>query len=136
MLDKLDTVLEASCRLVYPSGSSGSQQAKYDATSKTIIPSSWHLACDSASESNRPSKELLLATLNFSSLLIEHSFTRHLYSSMEHLTLLLLSCDMTIVLAVIDVLYVFSKRSNFITRLPTEKKQTLISCLLYLAEVG
>ena len=133
VLDKLDAVLEANCSLINSNGEES--QTRYDATSNTTIPTSWHLACDSPSELNRTNKELLLATLHFSSLLIEHSFTRHLYSSTEHLTLLLLSCDMSIVLAVIDVLYVFSKRSNFITRLSADKKQTLITCLIYLAEV-
>lgn len=42
---------------------------------------SWMLVCD------RPEKEqlkmLLLAVLNFTALLIEYSFSRHLYSSIE-----------------------------------------------------
>jgi E3 ubiquitin-protein ligase HUWE1 len=52
-------------------------------------------------------KELLLYILDFTSLLIEHSFSRHLYNSMEHLTTLLSSCDMTVVLGVLNLLYVF-----------------------------
>ena len=52
-------------------------------------------------------KSLLLHVLHFTSLLIEHSFSRHLYNSMEHLTTLLTSCDMTVVLAVLNLLYVF-----------------------------
>lgn len=52
-------------------------------------------------------KELLLQVLQFTALLIEHSFTRHLYSSMEHLTTLLSSSDMTVVLGVLNLLYVF-----------------------------
>ena len=52
-------------------------------------------------------KELLLQVLQFTALLIEHSFTRHLYNSMEHLTTLLASSDMTVVLGVLNLLYVF-----------------------------
>ena len=56
--------------------------------------------------------------MHFTTLLIEHSFSRHLYSSMEHLSLLLSSFDLDVVLAVLNLLYMFSKRSNFISRLP------------------
>ena len=50
---------------------------------------SWVLACDQPGEAARHLKELVLWTLHFTTLLIEHSFSRHLYSSMEHLSLLL-----------------------------------------------
>lgn len=74
--------------------------------------------------------------LNFTTLLIEHSFSRHLYNSIEHLTQLLSSQNMDIVLAVLNLLYMFSKRSNFIPRLPFEKKELLIVKLFNIAEVG
>lgn len=79
-------------------------------------------------------KKLLLWTLHFTTLLIEHSFSRHLYSSMEHLLALLTSSDMSVVLGVLNLLYMFSKRSNFITRLPSDRRSCLISRLQYLAE--
>lgn len=125
---------------------------------------SWMLACD------RPEREqlkaLLLALLNFTALLIEYSFSRHLYSSIEvpggnpknifwggfkwylspdegfflcvaqHLTTLLASSDMQVVLAVLNLLYVFSKRSNYITRLGSDKRSPLLSRLQHLAEVS
>ncbi len=78
-------------------------------------------------------KELLLWTLHFTTLLIEHSFSRHLYSSMEHLTALLASSDLDVVLAVLNLLYMFSKRSNFITRLAPEKRNGLLNRLTHLA---
>ena len=78
-------------------------------------------------------KELLLWTLHFTTLLIEHSFSRHLYSSMEHLTNLLASSDLDVVLAVLNLLYMFSKRSNFITRLNPEKRAGLLTRLNHLA---
>lgn len=81
-------------------------------------------------------KELLLWVLHFTTLLIEHSFSRHLYNSMEHLVTLLSSCDMHVVLGVLNLLYMFSKRSNFITRLNSDKRQALLSRLTHLAEVG
>ena len=80
-------------------------------------------------------KELLLWVLHFTTLLIEHSFSRHLYNSMEHLITLLSSCDMNVVLGVLNLLYMFSKRSNFITRLNTDKRQALLNRLTHLAEV-
>lgn len=55
---------------------------------------------------------------------------------MEHLLALMSSSDMNVVLAVLNLLYMFSKRSNFITRLAHEKRQALLSRLLYLAEVS
>lgn len=81
-------------------------------------------------------KKLLLWVLHFTTLLIEHSFSRHLYNSMEHLNTLLASSDMSVVLGVLNLLYMFSKRSNFITRLNSEKRNALLSRLRYLAEVS
>jgi len=78
----------------------------------------------------------LLWVLHFTTLLIEHSFSRHLYNSMEHLITLLSSCDMNVVLGVLNLLYMFSKRSNFITRLNNEKRQALLSRLTHLAEAS
>ncbi|XP_036319887.1 E3 ubiquitin-protein ligase HUWE1 isoform X1 [Rhagoletis pomonella] len=77
---------------------------------------------------------LLLLVLNFTTLLIEHSFSRHLYNSVEHLTQLLSSQNMDIVLAVLNLLYMFSKRSNFIPRLSLEKKDMLLTKLYNIAE--
>lgn len=99
---------------------------------QTVENMSWMLVCD------RPEKEqlksLLLSVLNFTALLIEYSFSRHLYSSIEHLTTLLASSDMQVVLAVLNLLYVFSKRSNYITRLGSDKRMPLLSRLQHLAE--
>lgn len=53
---------------------------------------------------------------------------------MEHLVTLLSSCDMQVVLGVLSLLYMFSKRSNFITRLNSDKRQALLSRLNHLAE--
>lgn len=92
----------------------------------------WCLPCDMPGEHKQ--KELLLQILQFTALLIEHSFSRHFYNSMEHLTTLLSSSDMQVVLGVLNLLYVFSKRSNFITRLNVERRQALLTRLTYLAE--
>ncbi|KAG6803233.1 E3 ubiquitin-protein ligase HUWE1 isoform X1 [Apis mellifera caucasica] len=92
----------------------------------------WELACDLPQ--NREAKELLLWVLHLTTLLIEHSYSRHLYSSMEHLVTLLSSCDMHVVLGVLNILYMFSKRSNFIARLNSDKRQALLSRLTLLAE--
>ncbi|UYV80320.1 HUWE1 [Cordylochernes scorpioides] len=82
VLDIFDGILEAAC-----------QKSK------------WCLLCDMAG--NEARKELLLEVLHFTALLIEHSFSRHFYNSMEHLTSLLGSSDMQVVLAVLNLLYVF-----------------------------
>ena len=112
------------------------------------------LACDQPGEEARHLKELVITfislaldeslghnrvqfqvlwTLHFTTLLIEHSFSRHLYSSMEHLSLLLSSFDLDVVLAVLNLLYMFSKRSNFISRLAPDKRQLLLTRLSHLA---
>jgi len=83
VLDKLDDVLERCCN----------------------ADSQWMLACDLPG--HEADKHLLLTVLQFTALLVEQSFSRHLYSSMDHLTTLLSSSDMTVVLAVLDVLYMF-----------------------------
>ena len=55
---------------------------------------------------------------------------------MQHLCVMLGSPDLDVVLAVLNLFYVFSKRSNFITRLPPKKRSNLNSYLEYLGEVG
>lgn len=79
-------------------------------------------------------KKLLLWILHFTTLLIEHSFSRHTYRSMDHLLVLLGSSDMAVVLGVLNLLYMFSKRSNFITRMQCDQRLALISRLHNLAE--
>lgn len=97
--------------------------------------SQWNLPCDSLAVDAK-SKELLTHILSFTALLIEHSFSRHLYNSMEHLITLLSSSDMQIVLSVLSLLFVFSKRSNFIGKLNLDMRQELLTRLSYLAEVS
>lgn len=55
---------------------------------------------------------------------------------MEHLLVLQESNEMSVVLEVLNLLYMFSKRSNFITRLKTEEKECLLVRLSCLGEVG
>lgn len=94
----------------------------------------WFLASDERFSQKKC--QLLLAVLNFTTLLIEHSFSRHLYNSVEHLTQLLSSTNMEIVLGVLNLLYMFSKRSNFIPRLNCAKRNALLARLTYIAEVS
>lgn len=54
---------------------------------------------------------------------------------MDRLLALLASSDMSVVLGVLNLLYMFSKRSNFITRMQYEQRLQLISRLHHLAEV-
>jgi E3 ubiquitin-protein ligase HUWE1 len=110
-LDLFDSILEEAC----------------------IKTGTWMLNCDKPE--NGELKMLVLDILHFTALLIEHSYSRHLYNSIEYLIMLLQSSDVHIVLGVLSLLYVFSKRSNFITRLQIDKKQALIGRLIFLAEV-
>ncbi|UXI19882.1 hypothetical protein NH340_JMT05825 [Sarcoptes scabiei] len=112
VLDIFDSILEECC-----------QKSPTD---------QWTLNVDLSN--NQKNRELLLAVISFTSLLIEHSFSRHLYSSIEHLITLLSSTDMQIVLAILNLLFVFSKRSNFFSRISSENRQTLLSRLFNLAE--
>lgn len=114
VLDRFNSILEAAC-------------------ARLPEQTSWQLACDLPENSKL--KTLLLAVLQFTALLIEHSYSRHLYNSIEHLTTLLISTDFHVILSVLNLLYVFSKRSIFINRLSSDKKQALLQRLLYLAEV-
>lgn len=93
----------------------------------------WNLPCDSPTM-DAESKELLMEVMSFTALLIEHSFSRHLYNSMEHLITLLSSTDMQIVLSALGLLFVFSKRSNYIGKLNPDMRNELLTRLSYLAE--
>lgn len=133
VLDLCDDVLEAAAQPLHPP----------DSARPGLPGGAWARAADAAlatppqpegpAREAAKRKELLLWTLHFTTLLIEHSFSRHLYSSMEHLTALLASSDLDVILAVLNLLYMFSKRSNFITRLNAEKRQGLLNRLTYLA---
>ncbi|XP_078001474.1 E3 ubiquitin-protein ligase HUWE1-like [Glandiceps talaboti] len=112
ILDKFDGILESACQ--------------------TAAGDNWVLPCDVAE--NQKLKQLLHSMLYFTALLIEHSFSRHLYNSMEHLTTLLSSSHMQTVLAVLNLVYVFSKRSNFIIKLAADKRAALLNRLSDLAE--
>uniref|UniRef100_A0A1B6DRZ8 HECT-type E3 ubiquitin transferase n=1 Tax=Clastoptera arizonana TaxID=38151 RepID=A0A1B6DRZ8_9HEMI len=111
ILDICDSILELAASKVFVKG--------------------WKITCDLP---HGDLKELLLWVLHFTTLLIEHSFSRHLYNSMEHLLTLMSSCDLDVVLGVLHLLYMFSKRSNFLTRLLPEMRAALLTCLTYLAE--
>ena len=61
----------------------------------------------------------------------------HLQAMRCDLNMTFCSCsDMDVVLEVLNVLYVFSKRSNFMGRLSAPRKQEIVIRLLYLAEVS
>ncbi|CAF4142179.1 unnamed protein product, partial [Adineta steineri] len=109
-LDLFDAILEEAC----------------------IKSGTWMLNCDKSE--NAELKILVLDILHFTALIIEHSYSRHLYNSIEHLIMLLQSSHVHIILGVLSLLYVFSKRSNFITRLQVDKKQALIDRVTFLAE--
>ncbi|XP_066927721.1 E3 ubiquitin-protein ligase HUWE1-like isoform X2 [Clytia hemisphaerica] len=79
-------------------------------------------------------QSLIFHILKFTALLIEHSYARHLYNSVEHLITLLDCADGDIILAVLNLIYVFSKRSNYLSRLPSEKKKVLQEKLVDLAQ--
>ncbi|XP_076800643.1 E3 ubiquitin-protein ligase HUWE1-like isoform X1 [Clavelina lepadiformis] len=90
----------------------------------------WLLAINT----NKRLQDLTLSVLHFTSLLIEYSFSRHSYSSVEHLISLLSSSSLDVILSVLNLLYVFSKRSNFLSRLAEKQRLPLLKRLAYLAE--
>lgn len=55
---------------------------------------------------------------------------------MEHLAALLNSINLSVVLEVLHLLYMFSKRSNFLTRLSEDRRDVLLGRLALLAEVS
>lgn len=84
---------------------------------KPVNGSSWILTYDKLDQLEGPDiaierRCLVNHVLRFTALVLEHSYTRHLYSSSEHLVSLLVASDMEVVLSVLGVLYVFSKRSS------------------------
>ncbi|XP_065656940.1 E3 ubiquitin-protein ligase HUWE1 isoform X2 [Hydra vulgaris] len=79
-------------------------------------------------------QDLIFQILKFTALLIEHSYARHLYNSMEHLVSLLDCVDGNLILSVLNLIYVFSKRSNYLSRLSSEKKKILQIKLSNLAQ--
>ena len=110
VLDRFDSLLERAC--------STTEGAK------------WQYLVDYSPEL----KELVLGILNFTALLIEYSCSRHIYGSIDHIITLLCVADLDVTLSVLNLLYVFSKRSTFLTRLNSEKRQTLHQRLEGLAE--
>ena len=55
--------------------------------------------------------------------------------SLQHLLSMMNSSDMDVLLNVMNVLYVFGKRSNFLTRLYARLKTNLNNALEYLGKV-
>ncbi|KAF5283384.1 hypothetical protein FQA39_LY04760 [Lamprigera yunnana] len=131
-LSKINTWTFGKCELYHWIGVLDGFDSILEEAAESAAYNKWALYCDT--NYDIAEKKLLLWCLHFTTLLIEHSFSRHLYNSMEHLLALLSSSDMNVVLAVLNLLYMFSKRSNFITRLASEKRQALLSRLHYLAE--
>ncbi|KAK4872231.1 hypothetical protein RN001_016355 [Aquatica leii] len=131
-LSKISTWTFGKCELYHWIGVLDVFDSILEEATESAPDNKWALFCDTNYDSSE--KKLLLWSLHFTTLLIEHSFSRHLYNSMEHLLALMSSSDMNVVLAVLNLLYMFSKRSNFITRLASEKRQALLSRLHYLAE--
>ncbi|XP_032242084.2 E3 ubiquitin-protein ligase HUWE1 isoform X2 [Nematostella vectensis] len=106
---------------------------------KPVNGSAWILTYDKLDELEGPElaadkRELVNQVLRFTALLIEHAYSRPTYNSAEHLICLLVASDMEVVLSVLGLLYVFSKRCSFIPRLPAEKRKPLQQRLLHIGE--
>ncbi|XP_055349412.1 E3 ubiquitin-protein ligase HUWE1-like isoform X2 [Paramacrobiotus metropolitanus] len=95
----------------------------------------WMLSCDIPdSQDSKLKGALVKEVLRFTSMLIEHSFSRQLYNSMDRLITLLGSSDMYIVENVLTLLYTFSKRTSFLTRMRDDQNKELFLRLQLLAE--
>lgn len=106
---------------------------------KPVNGSAWILTYDKLDELEGPEvaaekRQLVNQVLRFTALLIEHAYSRPAYNSAEHLITLLGASDMEVVLSVLGLLYVFSKRCSFIPRLPTDKRKPLQQRLLHIGE--
>lgn len=71
-----------------------------------------------------------MCILNFSTILIKHSYSHQLYASFDHLSTLLTSCNASVVAAVMDLLLVLYKRTVYMgasssDRKPAQLKQRL-----------
>ncbi|XP_031573679.1 E3 ubiquitin-protein ligase HUWE1-like isoform X3 [Actinia tenebrosa] len=107
--------------------------------SKQVNGSAWILTYDKLDILEGPEvaaekRELVNQVLRFTALLIEHAYSRPAYNSAEHLIALLGASDMEVVLSVLGLLYVFSKRCSFIPRLPADKRKPLQQRLLHIGE--
>jgi hypothetical protein len=118
VLDKLDGMLGVAT--AYPKDTSEDQQKK-------ILP-----LCQNLKDPEV--KDRAMTIVRFTALLIEHSYARHVYNSVEHLLSMMNSSDMDVLLNVMNVLYVFGKRSNFLTRLYARLKTNLNNALEYLGK--
>ncbi|CAK9298752.1 unnamed protein product [Gordionus sp. m RMFG-2023] len=94
--------------------------------------STWLIHCDLPE--NELEKELVIIILNFTTKLIEHTVSKNIYNSIDNLISLLNSSDISIIIAVLDLLYAFSKRSSYLNKLPVAQKTALFQPLLHLAQ--
>ncbi|KAI0983462.1 hypothetical protein GJ496_002586 [Pomphorhynchus laevis] len=96
---------------------------------------SWTLKCDQIKlPDHAERKRLLLAILDFTASLLDHSYSRYMYNSVDHLTKLLQSSDIQILIGALNALYFFSNRSTYISKLPVYRKIPLFDELRRLAK--
>lgn len=122
VLDKLDEVLSKAAER-------STIEVKNE-KGETVSKKSYQLALDN----DDLLKKLVNSILNFTALLVEYSCSRHIYPSIEHVLNFLLAKDYSIILSVLNLLYVFAKRSNFLTRISSQNRLKLKERLSVLAE--
>lgn len=110
VLDKFDEILGEAC--------------------STIEGHQWQYKVDG----DKLLRDLVLGILNFTALLIEYSCSRHIYNSIDHVISLMCVADLEVTHSVLNLLYTFTKRSTFLTRLNQETRKRLIAQLTYLAD--
>ena len=79
-------------------------------------------------------KELLFEVIAFTCLLIKHCFSSQLYNSFDHLSTLLTSTDMQIVVAVLELILSLTKHGSYIIVKSDSKLTHLVTQIEYLAE--
>ncbi|KAH9407759.1 E3 ubiquitin-protein ligase huwe1 [Tyrophagus putrescentiae] len=88
---------------------------------KKVGNNQWQLYVDQ----DQNKKLLLIDVLEFTTLLVKHCFSSHVYSSFEHLTALMNSTDLTVVITVLELLFALAKRGTQYLPLNQQDKKPL-----------
>ena len=101
-------VVPESCKIENLPGNQNSSN-DMDTSDKNISVPNFSIAL----EHNPLLKNLAIEVIQFTRLLVEYSCSRHIYNSIESVLDLLLATDFNVILPVLNLLYIFAKRSNY-----------------------
>ena len=122
-------VVPESCKIENLPGNQNSSN-DMDTSDKNISVPNFSIAL----EHNPLLKNLAIEVIQFTRLLVEYSCSRHIYNSIESVLDLLLATDFNVILPVLNLLYIFAKRSNYLGRMNLKYRESLCERLSILAE--